>query len=475
MKQALRIFIIYLIIIGLAYVMYRYLPFQFNPRQLNLTKQEHIITDQQDSAEIFSLLRLDSLKEDAPDTITTLPVKKDTVITASFLSCPSSFLHKLSRFIKRLSKTHRNKEVVRVLHFGDSQIEGDRITAYIREAFQERFGGSGPGLSCILDPQHINPSIWLNANDEWNLKSIYDRKRDKSRNTYGLMGQYADLPARTVGQLKISPSPWAGNHASNYQSVRLFIAPHHGQVLINGTIKNTEVINDTLAPSANLTEINWCFPKPSPSLSIHISSTSDIAVLGCALDSTSGIAIDNIALRGQSTPLLHRTDGNLFKAMGAHLNIGMIILQYGTNMIPVERSNYSFYKKILSRQFDLLNQYLPDIPVLYVGIADAAKSSDGRVESYKHLKTLRNAQKELALQYGFAYFDLFEAMGGEGSILEWTTSNPPLALTDYVHFSRKGGEKAASMITNALWQQFDSLNHQSDLICLKDSLTRWNN
>ncbi len=444
-----------MIIIGLAYVLLHYLPVQFNPQQFNFSNPEHLVSNQQDSTDINAVLPLDSLKTDSLDTLAINPSEKDTIITSSCLSCPTTFLNKLKTFNQRLILTHQNKEVIRVLHFGDSQIEGDRITAYLREAFQNRFGGSGPGLNSVMDVQHMNPSVWLNNNDQWELKSIYDSHRDLAKNTYGILGQYAYLPPLMNGQIKISRSPWAEPHSANYQSIRLFIAPHHVSVIIEGAIKNTNVINDTLAPSKNLTEINWSFPQVSPTLSLTLQSNGEIAVLGCALDSTSGVAVDNIALRGQSTPLLHRTDGDLFKAMGTHLNIGMVILQYGTNMIPVETTNYEFYKRILARQFDLLNEYIPDIPVLFIGIADAAKSVEGKIKSYEHLEELRNAQKDMALHYGFAYFDLYEAMGGEGSIIEWTESNPPLALTDYIHFSRKGGEKAANLITNALWTQFD--------------------
>ena len=38
------------------------------------------------------------------------------------------------------------QEPVRVVHYGDSQIEEDRITGTIRERLQARFGGNGPGM-----------------------------------------------------------------------------------------------------------------------------------------------------------------------------------------------------------------------------------------------------------------------------------------------------------------------------------------
>ena len=35
---------------------------------------------------------------------------------------------------------------VNICHYGDSQIEGDRMTSFIRQRLQTQFGGAGPGL-----------------------------------------------------------------------------------------------------------------------------------------------------------------------------------------------------------------------------------------------------------------------------------------------------------------------------------------
>jgi hypothetical protein len=178
------------------------------------------------------------------------------------------------------------------------------------------------------------------------------------------MGQTATLKAFSKGVFKINASRWAEKHASNYQKIRLFLAPHTDTVHIKGHIRQMEVINDPLPPSDDLTEINWEFEQQSPSIRFELSSTNDIHILACALDSLSGVSVDNIALRGQSTPLLHRTNGDLFNAMGEQLNIGLIIFQFGTNIIPTVAPNYHFYQIQLAKQFDLLRTYLPDVPVL---------------------------------------------------------------------------------------------------------------
>ena len=39
-----------------------------------------------------------------------------------------------------------DSSIVHILHYGDSQIEEDRISSYIRQRLQEQFGGMGAGL-----------------------------------------------------------------------------------------------------------------------------------------------------------------------------------------------------------------------------------------------------------------------------------------------------------------------------------------
>ena len=54
----------------------------------------------------------------------------------------------LSRFYASLQTADSCK--VRIVHYGDSQIEEDRITQQIRETLQQRYGGSGVGLMPLL-------------------------------------------------------------------------------------------------------------------------------------------------------------------------------------------------------------------------------------------------------------------------------------------------------------------------------------
>ena len=80
----------------------------------------------------------------------------------------------MAPFYKALSKLKDNDTLLRILHFGDSQIEGDRISGVVRNQMQSRFGGCGIGLErltsfylnlgnvkkasfCPRDPKRLNP------------------------------------------------------------------------------------------------------------------------------------------------------------------------------------------------------------------------------------------------------------------------------------------------------------------------------
>ena len=65
----------------------------------------------------------------------------------------------LQPFIDSLANS---KGQVRVMYYGDSQIEGDRISGKLRELLREGRGGTGPGLFLPVMPVMYTKSIWIN-------------------------------------------------------------------------------------------------------------------------------------------------------------------------------------------------------------------------------------------------------------------------------------------------------------------------
>ena len=82
-------------------------------------------------------------------------------------------------YIKRL-KAKLTQGVCQIVHYGDSQIEGDRITAYMRNRLQLSYGGGGPGFVPIKVVYSQN-SIDIVASPNWMRYAFFDRKQRKTQ------------------------------------------------------------------------------------------------------------------------------------------------------------------------------------------------------------------------------------------------------------------------------------------------------
>ena len=64
------------------------------------------------------------------------------------------------------------------------------------------------------------------------------------------------------------------------------------------------------------------------------------------------------------------------------------------------------------------------------------------------MKNLRRAQRESALEAGVAFWDVYEAMGGEDGMVNYVKRN--WAAKDYTHLSFQGGRELANALYDAI-------------------------
>ena len=56
----------------------------------------------------------------------------------------------------------------------------------------------------------------------------------------------------------------------------------------------------------------------------------------------------------------------------------------------------------------------------------------------------------LAAETGVAFWNMFEAMGGEGSMVEMVNHKPQMANYDYTHINFRGGKHIAGLLFETL-------------------------
>ena len=132
------------------------------------------------------------------------------------------------------------------------------------------------------------------------------------------------------------------------------------------------------------------------------------------------------------------------------LNVKLIILHFGVNIVPSMKENYDFYENRLYQQLKFLKSLDEQLSIIVMGVSDMSRKVEGHYESYPNIEKIRDAQKNAAFKAKCAFWDTYAAMGGKNSMPSWVFEEPSLARKDFTHFTYKGSVVIAKMFYKAL-------------------------
>jgi len=207
-------------------------------------------------------------------------------------------------------------------------------------------------------------------------------------------------------------------------------------------------------PDSGLKILNWKFDNTPEEITINFRAEQSPDIYGISVDGSYGIALDNLAFRGNSGLGFSKIDKQMIGQMFNLLNVKLIILQFGINLVRDVQSDYSDYEQKLFNNLTAFKQASPELSILVIGISDMSRRNRGGYESYPNVKLIRDAQKRAAFRSGCAFLDMYESMGGENSMLRWVNANPPLGGKDFAHFSTEGTRIVSELIYNALMDDY---------------------
>lgn len=338
---------------------------------------------------------------------------------------------------------------VRVLHYGDSQLEEDRITSTIRAGLQERFGGSGPGLLPFGRP-YYTLCVSESSTADLNRWMVFGEGSKRSDGRYGVMGQVSRIDTSvftTVGAIKKNTTPSRRFRrltvlAGNVSSLN---------VKCGGKQQKLGPVNDASGVG------RLVFDLPDSSSSVRFSTWGSADIYGIQLDDTLGVSVDNIPMRGCSGTVFTRISSAQLKEYAEHDNVRLVILQFGGNAMPYRKTGkaISEYKESIEKQIRHIRSVMPRAAVLFIGPSDMSTNVKGKMQTYPHLPMMVDSLKAAANNAGAAYWDLYSAMGGDGSMVEWVKASPALAGSDYVHFTPRGAEAMGNMFVESLMLYYE--------------------
>ena len=381
----------------------------------------------------------------------------DTVVSTSILPAvqekASDYL--LGNFIDSL---RYSKGQVRIMYYGDSQIEGDRITSYLRHILRKGNGGTGPGLFLPLMPVMYTKSIWIRSSSNWKRYNYLSYKEGEI--SHSKLGPFMAIcrylpPGATTSDperatVRIRPSNVAYSSSAEYDILRIFYG--NAQNFVNIVVKSggIELFADTLTRGTDYNEIN-CPLKGKNDIEIDFEGRVSPDIYGISIESKTGIIVDNIAQRGSAGLEFTMVDRDNLRDSYKKLSPDLFILHYGLNIVKNVRGNYSYYQKGLVRQISLLKEISPLTPIIVVGVTDMAMNEGDSIKSYGNIPAIVYAQKQATLNADVTFWDSYMAMGGKSSIIKWAKKKPPLAQKDFIHFTYSGADTLSELLSSSLF------------------------
>ena len=341
--------------------------------------------------------------------------------------------------------------LTRVVHYGDSQIELDRISQDLRQDLQERFGGSGTGFFPALS-NVPSASISKVASGAFMQYTMYGDSTTMraGHNRYGILAQVVQLTGGGTVTLRSTPNKNARERVQSFETVTvLYGRPANGF--------SVKAVSDTLKPQgitevgeSGLRKVTWHFGKPVQKAVLTFKGDAEIYAISA--DPETGVQVDNVPLRGCSGTIFHRISKPLMADSFGLTNTRLIILQFGGNYMPVAKSTRVIeqYQEQIEKEIQYFHEVAPLARILFIGPSDMGKSVGGKIVTWPRLPEMVDSLKATALRNDAAYWDLFRMMGGENSMGQWVKHNPPYAGPDYIHFTPAGAQKVGDALSNSI-------------------------
>lgn len=358
-------------------------------------------------------------------------------------------VEQLKYFFEALKKAKTEK--IRVAHFGDSAIEGDLVTADIRENLQKKFGGNGVGFISITSQDiQFRQTTKHSFSDNWNEASLYGSNPD--RLPLGISGEiFVPKTANAWVQYETTTSY---PYLKSFNIARLLYSNARSYA-INYSFDNEAKKSAKLESGNQIHELVLKTPRDAKKLNIEVPNKDQAYFYGTLLENGNGIYVDNFPLRGNTGVDLNHLSVDVLKEFNAMLNYKLIILQFGLNAAGSVKSNYSWYEREMINVITKLKEAFPNTSILMLSVHDKSMKRGTQFITDPSILKLLKTQIDIAKATDIAFWNLFEAMGGKDSMPNWVNSNPPMAFKDYIHFNDQGAKKVADLLSDALLEAYD--------------------
>jgi lysophospholipase L1-like esterase len=366
-------------------------------------------------------------------------------------------------FYQALEKTARGDKgaVTRVGHYGDSSIATDLITSTVRENLQARFGDAGHGFVLAakgyIPYKHRGVRQTSNAED-WDIREVV-RRQDR-RGRYGYAGVQSRAQRGAWARVGTAKEGDVGANASRFH-IYYEEQPRGGDFSVRLDKGERETVS-TKAEALRDGVYSIEAPDGPHQVELRHARGGPVSFYGVAVERDGpGVVYDSLGLVGARANRLLNYDEAHIKSQLELRGVNLIVLGFGGNEASDTRTEDAFYEDYL-QVLHLMRQGREDLGCLVFAPLDQAKRHLGRIRTLPTIPLLVAAQRRAAFDSGCAFYDTWQAMGGEDAMRHWYDARPRLAMGDFRHATPAGYEVIGNMFYKAILAGFaDYLSDES--------------
>lgn len=360
----------------------------------------------------------------------------------------------LSAWYRALSMSQTR--VVRALHFGDSTIAADGIARTVRGRLQSRFGAGGPGfVSAAMDPRwNKRYDVTVRRGGRWDTTSLLEG--GAAGNRYGLGGTVA------IGDPGANVSIDALDGSGNPVALR------HVEIWYQGGGSTGTLSAKTSAgplperplETTSRSDLFWEADLNGSASSLTYSvSGGPVPFYGVVLEAAAGSTWEALGITAVGSGAYGRQDPAHLHDQITHRRPDLIAMMLGGNdagLRGLASGDPTAYKAYYLAGLQRIRMSAPQASCLLIAPLDQGVRRSGQIQTKPAIPTIVEAQRQLAVEQGCAFWSAFDAMGGNGSFKEWKDHKPPLAWSDLMHLSTAGQEIVGNLLADALLADYEA-------------------
>lgn len=374
----------------------------------------------------------------------------------------------LFNLFKYLGSLRASGDKVHVLHYGDSQIEVDRMTSYFRYKLQSTFGGYGPGFNTGIQAFNFSEPMVVSYSNNWFRYGLFPHKDTLVHHRrFGLTTAFSMFKAindtsdaEKSAWIMFRPSPTANSNARKYSQAIFYYGHNKSPFKLEVFDGETNISTEEIPENAGFGIKKWNFDHTPGKLKFVFTGKSSPEIYGYSFESYNGVMVDNLSVRGSAGLFFGSMDFGLLRQFYTTMNVRLILLQFGGNAVGGDSSSIKKFIKYFGAQIGYLQKLAPNAKIIVIGPGDMSEKYKNNYVTREKLPYLIDLLKKEALKRDCGFWNMYEAMGGKNSMPSWVFHNPPLAEKDFVHLSPQGSNIVAKMFYKSLMNEYNRFLNQ---------------